>query len=101
MISREPTQKFHGNLNFSGGSLGIIDGRGDIGTRYKNLTLFLDLEQHRQDAYSLVPNSQFTVGPDFRRNDLFFKTRYTFYAALRARLLGKRLPQPRARPERE
>ena len=25
-----------------------------------------------------MPNSQFTVGPDLRRNDLFFKTRYAF-----------------------
>lgn len=78
MISREPTQKLQGNLNFSGGSLGIFDGRGDIGTRYKNLTLFLDLEQHRQNAYSLVAGSPATVGPDLRRNDLFFKTRYSF-----------------------
>lgn len=78
MISREPTQKVQGNLNFSGGSLGIFDGRGDVGTRYKNLTLFLDLEQHRQNAYSLLPSSQFTVGPDLRRNDLFLRTRYSF-----------------------
>lgn len=78
MISREPVERVQGNLSFSGGSLGIFDGRGDIGSRYKNLTLFLDLEHHRQDAYSLVPGSQFTVGPDLERNDLFFKTRYTF-----------------------
>jgi len=78
MISREPTSPIQGNLNFSGGSLGIFDGRGDIGTRYKNLTLFLDLEHHRQNAYSLVPTSPYTVGPDLRRNDLFFKTRYSF-----------------------
>lgn len=78
MISREPTQKLQGNLNFSGGSLGIFDGRGDIGTRYKNLSIFLDLEHHRQDSYSLLPNSLFTAGPDFRRDDLLFKTRYAF-----------------------
>lgn len=78
MISREPDSPLQGNLNFSGGSLGIFDGRGDIGTRYKNLTLFLDLEQHRQGSYSLVPGSPYTVGPELRRNDLFFKTRYSF-----------------------
>ena len=78
MISREPSQKLQGNLNFSGGSLGTLNGRGDIGTRYKNLTLFLDLEQHRQDSYRLIPNSATTVGPDLLRNDLFFKTRYAF-----------------------
>jgi outer membrane receptor for ferrienterochelin and colicins len=78
MISREPSERFEGGLNFSGGTLGIFDGRGDIGTRYKNLTAFLDLEHHRQSAYGLVPGSQFTVGPDLRRNDLFFRTRYFF-----------------------
>ncbi len=78
MISREPTEKVQANLNVSGGSLGAFDGRADIGTRYKNLTLFLDLEHHRQDAYALIPNNQFTVGPDLERNDLFFKTRYAF-----------------------
>ncbi len=78
MISREPTEKVQGTLNFSGGTLGIFDGRGDIGTRYKNLTVFLDLEHHRQNEYSLLPNSTYTVGPNTRRNDLFFKTRYAF-----------------------
>ncbi len=78
MISREPTKKVQGNLNFSGGSLGIFDGRGDIGTRYKNLTAFLDLERHQQDAYRLIPNSTTTVGPNIRRNDALFRTRYQF-----------------------
>lgn len=78
MISREPTQPIQANLSLSGGSLGAVDARGDIGTRYKNLTLFLDLEQHRQDAYRLVPGSTNTVGPDLLRNDVFFKVRYAF-----------------------
>lgn len=78
MISREPTQKVQGNLNFSGGSLGIFDGRGDIGTRYKNLTVFLDMEHHQQDAYRLIPNSATTVGPNITRNDILFRTRYAF-----------------------
>jgi outer membrane receptor for ferrienterochelin and colicins len=37
MISREPTRKLQGKLNFSGGSLGIFYGRGDIGTRLRFL----------------------------------------------------------------
>lgn len=78
MISREPAQKIEANLNFSGGSLGIFDGRGDIGTRYKNLTVFLDLESHRQDSYALLPNSIYTVGPEIKKEDLFFRTRYSF-----------------------
>lgn len=78
MISREPTRPIQSNLSLSGGSLGAIDARGDIGTRYKNLTMFLDLEQHRQDAFRLVPDSVNTIGPDMLRNDIFFKTRYAF-----------------------
>lgn len=78
MISREPTQKVQANLNFSGGTLGIFDGRGDIGTKYKNLTAFLDLERHQQDAYRLIPNSSTFVGPNIRRNDILFRTRYEF-----------------------
>jgi outer membrane receptor for ferrienterochelin and colicins len=78
MISREPTKKVQGNLNFSGGTLGIFDGRGDIGTRYKNLTAFLDLERHQQDAYRLIPNSSTFVGPNIRKNDILARTRYQF-----------------------
>jgi len=78
MISREPVEPLEANLNLSGGSLGSFDGRGDFGTRWRNLTLFLDLEHHRQNSYVLVPGSTFTVGPDWRRNDLLFKSRYSF-----------------------
>jgi outer membrane receptor for ferrienterochelin and colicins len=78
MISREPTEPLQANLNFSGGTLGSFDGRGDIGTQWRDLTVFLDLERHQQNAYGLVPSSPFSVGPDWRRNDIFFKTRYWF-----------------------
>lgn len=79
MITREPEKPFEGNVNFSGGTLGTFDGRADLGTRLKNLSLFLDLEHHRQDAYSLYENSPTTVGPDWQRNDLFFRSRYRFH----------------------
>jgi outer membrane receptor for ferrienterochelin and colicins len=76
MITREPQRPLEANLNLSGGSLGMFDARADIGGRWKSLTAFLDLEHHRQGDYTLIPGSPFTVGPEWRRNDLFFKTRY-------------------------
>jgi outer membrane receptor for ferrienterochelin and colicins len=76
MITREPSNPFEANLNVSGGSLSALDTRADFGGQIKNLTVFLDLERHQQQAYSLVPNSPTTVGPHYKRNDLLFKTRY-------------------------
>jgi outer membrane receptor for ferrienterochelin and colicins len=76
MITREVSNPVEGGLSLSGGSLGAVYFRGDIGGRYRNLSAFLNLETHRQDSYQLVPASPTTVGPDFRRNDLLFKTRY-------------------------
>ncbi len=76
MRTREIPDRLDMGASLSGGSLGALDGRFDIGGRYKNLWTFLNLETHRMDAYSLVPNSPITVGPDFGRNDLLFKTRW-------------------------
>ncbi|MEK7405541.1 MAG: TonB-dependent receptor [Acidobacteriota bacterium] len=77
MITREPSNPFEMNLNLSGGSLSALDARADFGTQVKNLSAFLDLERHQQQAYALIPDSPTTVGPRYRRNDLLFKTRYT------------------------
>ncbi len=76
MITREPTAPLQGGLTFSGGTLGMFDGRGDIGGRRGPVSFFLNLGQHNLDAYRLIPNSVTTVGPDVRRQDLLFKTRY-------------------------
>lgn len=77
MISREPSNPVDMNLDLSGGSLGALDSRVDFGAQLKNFSAFLDLEHHQQEAFGLIPNNFSTVGPDFRRNDLLFRTRYT------------------------
>ncbi|MDX2178826.1 MAG: TonB-dependent receptor [Bryobacteraceae bacterium] len=78
MITREPQTRFDSGLTLSGGTLGSFDGRYDIGTRLKKLTLFGDVEHHRADSYRLIPNSTTTVGPQWHRNDALFKSRYQF-----------------------
>ena len=92
MISREPTEKIQANLNFSGGSLDAFDGRGDIGTRYKNLTLFLDLEHHRQDDYALLPSLLRAVQIAAQRP--VFPEQCAFKPRI-PRILGQRLPESR------
>lgn len=76
MITREPRQPLEGGVVFSGGSLGMFDGRADLGGRHKNWSYFVNVGQHKIDAYRLIPNSVTTVGPDVRRQDILFKTRY-------------------------
>jgi outer membrane receptor for ferrienterochelin and colicins len=76
MITREPSEPFDLGLSLSGGSLGAVDGRVDLGARWKKLTFFTDLESHRQDSYELIPGDRSTVGPNFRRNDILTKLRY-------------------------
>lgn len=75
MITREPQNPVEAGLSLSGGSLGAVDFRGDIGGRYKGWSNFLNLERHRQDSYGLIPTSPITVSPDFRRYDFLYKTR--------------------------
>lgn len=79
MITRDPVEKLEGGVSFSGGSLGAIDGRYDIGAIVaKRLSLFADVEHHQMDSYRLIPGSPATVGPDWRRYDGLFKARYQF-----------------------
>jgi outer membrane receptor for ferrienterochelin and colicins len=78
MITREPNTPFETGFSLSGGSLGVIDGRADIGGRREKISYFLNLGESRMDAYRLIPNSITTVGPDVRRQDLLLKTRYQF-----------------------
>lgn len=78
MITMEPSEPFTLGAVLSGGSLGAVDGRLNLGARWKKLTVFTDLESHRQDSYSLIPGNPGTVGPDFRRNDILTKLRYSF-----------------------
>jgi outer membrane receptor for ferrienterochelin and colicins len=79
MITRDPSEKIEGGVSLSGGSLGSIDGRYDLGGIIaKRLTLFGTFENHRMDSYRLIPNSPATVGPEWRRFDGLFKARYQF-----------------------
>lgn len=77
MITREPSAPFDLGLGISGGSLGAVDGRINMGTRWKKLSFFTDLEQHRQDSYGLIPGNRSTVGPNLERGDVLTKLRYT------------------------
>ncbi|MDX2266701.1 MAG: TonB-dependent receptor [Bryobacter sp.] len=79
MITREPSAPFEAGFVLSGGSLGTFDGRGDFGGRWKNLTYFTNFGHNRNDSYSLIPGSIATVGPQVRRQDILFKTRYQFH----------------------
>lgn len=78
MITREPSEPFSLGVVVSGGSLGTVDGRVDLGARWKKLSFFTDLESHRQDAYGLIHGNPSTVGPDFTRNDILTKLRYAW-----------------------
>ncbi len=75
MITREPANPFEGGYTLSGGSLGTLDLRGDVGGKFQNGFYFLNLGESRMNAYRLIPNSVTTVGPDVRRQDILFKTR--------------------------
>jgi outer membrane receptor for ferrienterochelin and colicins len=79
MITRETSSPFEAGLSASGGSLGMMDFRGDIGGRRNRWSYFLNAGESRLDAYRLIANSPTTVGPDTRRRDGLFKTRYQFH----------------------
>ncbi len=78
MITHEPTHPLEGGLRISGGDLGVVDGDLDLGSQWKKLTAYTDLEMHRIDSYSLVPGDESTVGANNRRYDAFLKLRYRF-----------------------
>jgi outer membrane receptor for ferrienterochelin and colicins len=76
IITREPTDPFDLNASVSGGSLGAVDSRFDIGTKWKNLTAFAVLGDHRIDSYTLLPDDPSTVGPTEDRQDVAVRLRY-------------------------
>jgi len=78
MITKDPVELLEGGFLVSGGNLGMFDGRGDVGGRRGKGSFYLNAGHHRYGDYRLIPNSPSTVGPDMRRNDLLFKTRYQF-----------------------
>ncbi len=78
MITREQKDPLDLNASISGGSLGAVDGRLDVGTKWKDLTAFLALGDHRIDSYTLLPNDPSSVGPNEDRQDFTAKLRYAF-----------------------
>jgi outer membrane receptor for ferrienterochelin and colicins len=78
LITHEPTHPFEGGLRFSGGSLGNVDGDLDLGTHWKKLSAFTDLELHRINSYTLIPGDESTIGANDQRYDGFVKLRYNF-----------------------
>jgi outer membrane receptor for ferrienterochelin and colicins len=79
MITRDPVDRLEGGVSLSGGTLGSVDGRYDLGGIIaKRLNLFGTFEHHRMDEFRLIPNSPATVGPQWRRFDGLFKARYQF-----------------------
>lgn len=78
MITRDATQPFNFDASLSGGTLGTIDGRFDLGGKWKNFDGFLDAESHQQNSYTLIPNDPATVGADTDEQDVFLKLHYTF-----------------------
>lgn len=76
MITHQPTHPIEGGLRLSGGTLGAVDGDLTLGSQWKKLTAFTDLELHRIDAYTLLPNNLSTVGANAARYDGFVKLRY-------------------------
>ncbi|HWB85090.1 MAG TPA: TonB-dependent receptor [Bryobacteraceae bacterium] len=76
LITRDPSDPLDIDAQISGGTLGMVDGRFDIGGQWKKLTGFLDLENHHIDSYSLIPPD--TVGAQEDRQSILAKLRYTF-----------------------
>lgn len=76
MITQEPVAPVEGGLVLSGGSLGMFDGRADVGGRRGRGYAYVNLGTSRMDSYSLLANSPTTVGPQVRRDDILFKTRF-------------------------
>jgi outer membrane cobalamin receptor len=76
LITRDPSDPLDIDAQISGGTLGVVDGRFNIGGQWKNLTGFLGLEDHHIDSYSLIPPT--TIGGQADRQNILAKLRYTF-----------------------
>jgi len=78
LITHEPTHPFEGGLRVSGGTLGAFDGDLDLGTQFKKLSAFTDLELHHVNSYTLIPDDESTIGANNQRYDGMVKLRYSF-----------------------
>lgn len=78
LITHEPTHPFEGGLRVSGGTLATFDGDLDLGTQWKKLSAFTDLEVHHINSYTLIPDDESTIGANNQRYDGMLKLRYSF-----------------------
>ncbi len=78
MITHVPSHPFEGGLRLSGGTLGAIDGDLTLGTQWKKITAFTDLELHHINSYTLIPDDESTVGANNQRYDGLIKLGYAF-----------------------
>jgi outer membrane receptor for ferrienterochelin and colicins len=78
MITHEPTRPFEGGVRISGGSLGEVDSDLTLGTKWKKLTAFTDLETHHIGSYTLLPDDESTIGANEQRYDGTLNLRYSF-----------------------
>lgn len=76
MITHDPVHSLEGGVRLSGGSLGVIDGDLQAGTQRREFSAFTDLELHHMNAYTLIPDSESTVGANNQRYDGLVKLRY-------------------------
>jgi outer membrane receptor for ferrienterochelin and colicins len=74
--TRDPSDPLDIDAQISGGTLGVVDGRFNIGGQWKNLTGFLGLEDHHIDSYPLIPPT--SVGAQADRQNILAKLRSAF-----------------------
>ena len=78
MITREPTQAFEGSVTASGGTLDRFDARTDMGFVKDKWSGFFEVERHKRNPYSLIPDDIRTTGYGFHRYDYLGKLAYEF-----------------------
>jgi outer membrane receptor for ferrienterochelin and colicins len=78
LITHEPTHPFEGGARISGGSLGAVDAGLTLGTKWKKLSAFTDLETHHIGSYTLLPGDESTIGANEQRYDATLNLRYSF-----------------------
>ena len=76
LVSREQTSPLAGEFVTSGGSLGTVDLRGNLGAASEHWSGVLDLERHQGDSYRLIASDPSTTGPEYRQDNLFFSGTY-------------------------
>lgn len=88
MITREPRQRFDGEVTASAASLGGVDLRADSGFVHGRWSGFLAAERHKRNPYDLTPQDFDTTGPGFRRYDYMAKVSREFSERLKVGLLA-------------